>query len=92
MAEKNAARKSTAARPTITGQVRYLIRIKGITPTELGKLSGVDPTVIARFISDDPDVRRDVRGETLDKIAAALNLRVVEDAPSSPRGRRGSGR
>jgi transcriptional regulator with XRE-family HTH domain len=84
------AKKATTARtrPTITGQVRDVIRSRGITPTELGRLSGVDPTVIARFMSDDPEVRRDVRGETLDKIAGALNLRVVEDAPPKPRGRR----
>jgi transcriptional regulator with XRE-family HTH domain len=80
MAKKDAPR----ARPTITGQVRDVIASRGITLAELGQLSGVDPTVIGRFVSGE----RDVRGETLDRIAAALYLRVVEDAPPKPRGRR----
>jgi transcriptional regulator with XRE-family HTH domain len=80
MAKKDAPR----GRPSLTSQIRDVMEARGITPTELGQLSGVDPTVIARFASDE----RDVRGKTLDKIAAALYLRVVEDAPPKPRARR----
>ncbi len=81
MAKKTAALRT---RPTITGQIRDVIGSRGLTHAELGQLAGVDPTVISRFASGE----RDVRGETLDKIAAALYLRVVEDAPPKPRGRR----
>ena len=54
---------------------------RGLTPTELGQLAGVDPTVIARFVAGE----REVRTGTLEKILAALDLRVVEVAP--PKGR-----
>jgi transcriptional regulator with XRE-family HTH domain len=81
MAKKTAAPR---ARPTLSGQVRDVIEARGLTPTELGQLAGVDPTVIARFASGE----REVRTGTLDRIAAALRLRVVEDAPPRPRGRR----
>jgi transcriptional regulator with XRE-family HTH domain len=73
---------ATRARPTLTGQIRDMIGSRGLTHTELGQLAGVDPTVIGRFVSGE----RDVRGETLDKIAAVFHLRVVEDAPPRPRG------
>jgi transcriptional regulator with XRE-family HTH domain len=82
------ARKTTGlgTRHTLSGQVRDVIEARGLTPTELGQLSGVDPTVISRFASGE----REVRTGTLDRIAAALHLRIVEDAPPRPRGRRAS--
>jgi transcriptional regulator with XRE-family HTH domain len=83
MAKKTAAPK---ARPSLSGQVRDVIRSRGLGLAELGALAGVDPTVLGRFLSGE----REVRSRTLAKIAAALYLRVVEDAPPKPRGRRSS--
>jgi transcriptional regulator with XRE-family HTH domain len=81
------AKKTTAApraRPALSAQVRDVIASRGLTHTELGHLAGVDPTIIARFASGE----REVRTGTLDRIAAAFHLRVVEDVPAGPRGRR----
>jgi len=44
-----------------------------------GQQSGVDPTVITRFLAD----QRDLRLGTADRIATALGLRLVEVAPRS---------
>jgi transcriptional regulator with XRE-family HTH domain len=79
-----ARRDAPRARPALSAQVRDVIESRGLTPTELGRLAGVDPTVIARFVAGE----REVRTGTLDRIAAALHLRVVEDAPPGPRNRR----
>ncbi len=71
--------KKTADGPgkhTVSGQLRDVIESRGLTPTELGQLAGVDPTVIARFVSGE----REVRNGTFDKIASALGLRLVEVA------------
>ena len=55
---------ATKGRPTLTGQIRNVIRSRGLTFSELAKLSGVNSTVrVGR-----PLGKRDVRGETLDKI------------------------
>jgi transcriptional regulator with XRE-family HTH domain len=61
-----------------------VIESRGQTHTELGKLSGVDPTVIARFVAGE----REIRNGTFDRIAAALGLRLVEVARPKGRGRR----
>jgi transcriptional regulator with XRE-family HTH domain len=70
-------------RHTLSDQLRAIIAGRGMTPTELGQLAGVDPTVIARFITGE----REIRSGTLDKIAAALSVRLVEVAPPRARGR-----
>ena len=64
-------------RPTISAQVREVIALRGLGPTELGRLAGVDKGVVSRFIAG----TRDIQAGTLDKIATALRLRLVEDAP-----------
>lgn len=68
------ARKEAKARHTLSGQIRDVIESRPLSLAELGKLSGVDPTVIGRFLSGE----RDLRLATVDKIAAALGLRLVE--------------
>ena len=68
---------------TVSGQLRDVIGSRGLTHTELGQLSGVDPTVIARFVSGE----REVRNGTFDKIASALGLRLVEVAVARPKGK-----
>jgi transcriptional regulator with XRE-family HTH domain len=60
----------------VSDQLREIIRSRDETPTELGKRANVDPTVIARFLSGD----REIRNGTFDKLAAALDLRLVEVA------------
>lgn len=83
MEEKKATRKTATARHTLPDQLRDIIDSRALTPTELGQLSGVDPTVIARFVASE----RDLRLETAGKIAAALGLRLVEVAQPKGRGR-----
>jgi transcriptional regulator with XRE-family HTH domain len=77
MAKKDASK----ARPTLSGQIRDVIAARGLNLSELGQLSGVDSSVIGRFVSGE----RELRTGTLDKIAGALDLRLVEVAP--PKGR-----
>lgn len=81
MAKKTAAPK---VRHTLSSQVRDVIESRGLTHTELGRLAGVDPTVIGRFASGE----REIRTGTLDKIANALGLRLVEVARPQGPGRR----
>lgn len=83
MAEKTKGAQRTApARHALPAQLREIIASRGLTPTELGALSGVDPTVIARFVAGE----RDLRLETAGRIASALGLRLVEVAqPKRPR-------
>jgi transcriptional regulator with XRE-family HTH domain len=80
------ARKMDApkARQTVSDQLREMIESRDETPTELGKRSKVDSTVIARFMSGE----REIRNGTLDKLAAALGLRLVEVARPKGKGRR----
>ncbi len=66
---------------TLSRSLRDVIESREITPYALGKESGVDPTVISRFLSGE----RDLRLGTADKIAAALGLRLVEVARSKGR-------
>lgn len=51
-----------------------IIRSRGLTSYEVGKLAGIDQCMIARFLRGE----RDLRLATLDKIAAALGLDLVE--------------
>ena len=81
MAEK----KPAPARRTIADQLREIIHSRGLTPTELGQLAGVDPTIIARFVSGE----RDLRLETAGRIATALGLRLVEVSRPAKARRRG---
>jgi ribosome-binding protein aMBF1 (putative translation factor) len=67
----------------LAGLIGEAIASRGLTPTELGKLAGVDPTVIGRFVAGE----REVRSGTLEKLLAALDLRVVEVARPRGRGR-----
>jgi len=69
-------------RHALSDQLREVIGSRGLTAYGLGKKAGVDPGVIQRFLNRE----RDVRLETVDRLAAALGLRLVEVA------RRGKGR
>jgi hypothetical protein len=58
---------------TVCGQLREAILASGRTFYRIGKDSGVKPEVVGRFAKG----QRDVRGETLDRIAAALGLELT---------------
>ena len=51
-----------------------MIDSRGLTAYAVAKLAGVDPGVVARFMSG----LRDIRLETADRLAGALGLRLVE--------------
>jgi transcriptional regulator with XRE-family HTH domain len=67
-------RSRSANRHAISNQLRDIIDSRGLTGHAVGKLAGVDPGVVKRFLTG----VRDVRLETVDRLAAALGLRLVE--------------
>ena len=76
--------RADPARHTVSGQLRDVIEsrgLDGLTHTELGRISGVDPTVIARFVAGE----REIRNGTFDKLATGLGLRLVEVRTSKPK-------
>lgn len=57
--------------------LKVAIRKSGRTYYELGRAAGVAPSVILRFMSDDPQARGgDMRLSTAAKIAAELGLEL----------------
>lgn len=60
---------------TISGQLQSAIVATGKTQLAIAEAAGVDAGVISRFMCND----RDLRLETVDKIAAALGLRLCQD-------------
>lgn len=78
-----------ACRQVITRQLRAIIDDTGLTAYALGRDAGVDPGVVQRFLNEE----RDIRLETLDRLAEVLGLRLVETgrgrsrAPKTPRPR-----
>ena len=58
--------------------LKAAIKKSGRTYYELGKAAGVAPSVILRFMSDDPQARGgDVRLSTASRIAAELGLKLT---------------
>src|SRR4051794_35247457 len=77
------AKKATArpARPapskhSVSYQLRELIEARGLTAYGVGRLADVDPGVISRFLRNE----RTITLDTLDQIAEAMGLRLVEVA------------
>jgi Helix-turn-helix len=65
--------KRSASRPaTISDQLKKAIKASGRTAYAIGQQAGVDPGVITRFVNGE----RTLRLETVDRIAAALDLRL----------------
>ena len=56
------------------GDLVDVIDSRGLTPYAVAKLSDIDPGMVARFVSGE----RDLRLASVDRIAAALGLRLVE--------------
>jgi DNA-binding phage protein len=59
----------------ISGQLKAAIVASGMTHYAIGKAAGVSSGMFLRFISGE----RDLRLETVDKLAAALGLRLCQD-------------
>ena len=72
--KKKAAPKTAPAKRTVSTQLREVIESRELTAYLVGKMSEVDAAVIGRFLSGE----REIRSGTLDKIALALGLRLVE--------------
>jgi transcriptional regulator with XRE-family HTH domain len=64
----------------VVQQLKDAIRDSGKTLTELAGLSGVDSSRLSRFLRDE----RDLTGAAIDRICAALGLRL---APARKRGK-----
>jgi len=65
------------APPMIDDALKAAVRKSGRTYYELGRAAGVAPSVILRFMSDDPQARGgDMRLSTAAKLAAELGLRL----------------
>lgn len=58
----------------MTQQLRDIIRARGLTAYSLGKSAAVDHRVIDRFLRGE----RGITGETFDRLAAALGLRLED--------------
>ena len=59
---------------SLSGQLRDVIGSRGLTPYAVAKEAGIDPGMVSRFVSGE----RDLRLGTVDRIAHALGLRLVE--------------
>lgn len=58
---------------TISGQLRRALKARPETVYRLAKMTGVDTSIIARFLSGE----RSLSLDTVDRIARALKLRLV---------------
>jgi hypothetical protein len=65
--------------PMIDVSLKRAIRQSGRSYYDLGQAAGVAPSVILRFMSDDPQARGgDIRLSTAAKLAAELGLRLSD--------------
>lgn len=63
-----------ARRPkTFAEELRQAIRESGLTHYRIGKDAGIAPDILDRFVNDN----RDLRLSTIEKIVAALKLRMT---------------
>jgi transcriptional regulator with XRE-family HTH domain len=73
-------RPSSPRRSSLSDQLREIIRSRG-TAYATAKAAGVDPGVVSRFLNGE----RGITSDTLDRIALALNLRLVEVGRRGPK-------
>jgi ribosome-binding protein aMBF1 (putative translation factor) len=73
-----AKRKKTP--PTLTQTIRTAIEARGLTAYRVAKVIETQPHVVQRFLNGE----RDLRGVTLDKLAVALGLALVESNEGHP--------
>jgi Helix-turn-helix len=62
---------------TISGPLRAAMLASGKKAYTIGKLAGVDTSVIQKFMSG----KRGLSLENVDRVAAALGLRLCQDTP-----------
>ncbi len=58
---------------TVTEQLRNAIEKSGLTHYRIGKMSGVPPNVLDRFINGQ---RKHLRSDTIDRLCEALGLEL----------------
>ncbi len=68
-----AKKKTRKKKQTVTEQLRNTIEKSGLTHYRIGKMSGVPPNVLDRFISCE---RRCLRSDTVDRLCEALGLEL----------------
>lgn len=69
-------RLAISDRHSISYQLREIIESRDMTPYAVGTASGVDPGILSRFLRGE----RGMQIDTLDRVAGALGLRLVEVA------------
>jgi transcriptional regulator with XRE-family HTH domain len=82
MAKKKAgkrAKKGSESTGPISDELRRVIKARGLTAYATAKLSGVSIDPIQHFLNND----RGLTLATVDRLAEALGLRLVETAESS---------
>jgi transcriptional regulator with XRE-family HTH domain len=78
------ARRVVINRHTLSSQLRDVIQSRGLTAYAVARDAGVDPGMVSRFLTGE----RDIRLATADRIALALNVRLVEIARAKARAAR----
>jgi len=68
--------QSARNKHTLSYQLREVIESRGLSAYAAGKLAGVDPGVVQRFLTGE----RDIRMGTADRLGLALGVRLVEVA------------
>ncbi len=84
-------RPSPRPAATVSGQLREIIRARGLTPYAVATAAGVSPSIVTRFDKGD----RGLTTPTLDAICSALGLELRETrrgrpAPGGRQGEAGS--
>jgi len=63
-----------APTPRLSDQLRHAIERSGLSCYEIGKLAGVDRTLVSRFVAG----ARSLSLDTADAVAAVLRLKLTE--------------
>lgn len=74
------SKNKPAPHPSVSETVRTTIESRGMAAFKVAKLAGVPPTVVLRFMKGE----RGLTTPTLDKVCAALGLRLVETEDPAP--------
>ena len=64
---------------TVTATIRQEVAASGLTTYALSKRAGLNAAALDRWIKDDS---RDLSGESINKLATALGLKLVKPAQS----------
>lgn len=85
-------RRSAEARTTVSGQLREVVRARGLSAFAVAKAADVSPSVVTRFVNGE----RGMNTATLDRVADALGLELREtrrgrSAPGASQGKGGAG-